>query len=160
MTNWLQRTRKHDEIIYIICTRFCFKASKSCTLACKILYHNCLTDQRWLSGASAYMYHVIFCYTMKHVIMERVLDNKLMTLLLIPSPAPPLVVLPPLSPGGGMTHCSVMTAPTVSLLKYWPTQQQPPTPTHWQWLGNWWRLWVCISVMCPTSGHIQEVPEA
>ena len=27
-------------------------------------------------------------------------------------------------------------------------------------LGNWWRLWVCISVMCPTSGHIQEVPEA
>ena len=45
----------HDEIVYIICTRFCFK---SCTLACKILDHNCLTDQRWLLGASAHMYPI------------------------------------------------------------------------------------------------------
>ena len=40
-----------------------------------------------------------------------------LTSLCSPSPAPPLVVLPPLSPGGGMAQCSVITAPTVSLLK-------------------------------------------
>ena len=79
-----------------------------------------------------------------------------LTLLYSPSPAPPLVVLPPLSPGGGMAQYSVMTAPTVSLLKYWPTQQQPPTLTHWQWLGDWWES---ICAVCPTSGHLQEAPE-
>ena len=40
-----------------------------------------------------------------------------LTLLCSPSPAPPLVVLPPLCPGGEMAQRSVMTAPTVSLLK-------------------------------------------
>ena len=41
---------------------------------------------------------------------------KMLTLLCSPSPAPPLVVLSPLSPGGGTAQCSVMTVPTVSLL--------------------------------------------
>ena len=80
-----------------------------------------------------------------------------LTLLCSPSPAPPLVVLPPLSPGGGMVQCSVMTAPTVSLLKCWQMQWQPPTLTHWQWQGDWWES---ISAVCPTSGHLQEVTEA
>ena len=81
---------------------------------------------------------------------------KILTLLCSLSPAPPLVVLPPLSPGGEMAQCSVMTIPTVSLLK-WLMVQHPPTPTHWQWLGDWWES---ISAVCPTSGHLQELPEA
>ena len=42
---------------------------------------------------------------------------KMLSLLCSISLAPPLVVLSPLSPGGGMVQCSVMTAPTVSPLK-------------------------------------------
>ena len=79
-----------------------------------------------------------------------------LTLLCSPSPAPPLVVLSPLSPGGGMAQYSVMAVPTISLLK-WQIQWQPPTPTHWQWLGDWRDS---ISAVYPTSGHLQEVPEA
>ena len=66
MTNWLYTKNQNTRQNHVHhCTRFCFKASKSCTLACKILDHNCLSDQRWLLGARAYKYHVIFCYTMK-----------------------------------------------------------------------------------------------
>ena len=71
------------------------------------------------------MYHVIFCYAMKHVIMHacmervftRMTNDTQVEQLSAPSPAPPLVVLPPLSPGGEMAQCTVMTIPTVSLLK-------------------------------------------
>ena len=57
-------------------------------------------------------------------------QTQTLTLLCSLSPAPPLVVLPPLSPGGEMALCSVMTAPTVSLLRYRLIQRQPPTTTH------------------------------
>ena len=80
-----------------------------------------------------------------------------LTLLCLPSPVSPLVVLPPLSAGGEMAYFSVMTTHTVSHLEYWQMPKQPPSNTHWRWLVN---CWDSISAVCLIEEHFQEVPRA
>ena len=68
------------------------------------------------------MHYVIFCYAMKHTMhawkgyFTRMTNDTQVEQLSAPSPAPPLVVLPPLSPGGEMAQCSEDCGWLISLL--------------------------------------------
>ena len=66
------------------------------------------------------------------------------------SPAPPLVVLLPLSPGQPTITQSLRTVPTTSHLRYWEIQWRLPTATLWWWPGDGQDS---TSVMYPTTSR-------
>ena len=80
--------------------------------------------------------------------------NPSLTLLCSPSPAPPLVVLPPLSSGQEIVILWLLTMATSSPLG-WQIQRQPPMFIHWGWLEDKWDR---IDALCPTAGHLQQQP--